>query len=189
MEKNQVRVPQLRVFQGVKKTYDASGKQNNPSQLLKLVHESREWANFKKYFNANRYLNVEVVGCINKNTGKSVKFDDITAELEELMTAPAKELTTDEKLAALSSQMDEMRKSGGKTDEDVQNAADAAYEKAENEAKSKIEEKDQVISEKDEEIEKLKAQLAEQGKANPVKDAPKENGNGNTQAKDGKKGE
>jgi hypothetical protein len=50
----------LRIYRGKQMSYDAQGNVQNENQLVKLVHDTKEWTNFMKNLISNGYLKVDV---------------------------------------------------------------------------------------------------------------------------------
>ena len=57
-------VVNLRVYRGIRMSYDENGNVQNENHLIKLQHDTKEFENFKKNIRANGYLKVVVESAV-----------------------------------------------------------------------------------------------------------------------------
>lgn len=118
-------VVKLRIFRGSQMSYDKNGNVQNENQLVTLIHDTVEWANYLKRLTSNQFLEVmvEKVFYCDKEKNKDGFFEDkisevdqetideIKQEVKEALKAPEKELTPQEKqIAELKAQVEALMK-------------------------------------------------------------------------------
>lgn len=121
-------VVKLRIFRGSQMSYDKNGNVQNENQLVTLIHDTVEWANYLKRLTSNQFLEVmvEKVFYCDKEKNKDGFFEDkisevdqetideIKQEVKDALKAPEKELTPQERrIAELEAKLEAFM--GGKT--------------------------------------------------------------------------
>lgn len=100
MSNNRKPIVHLRVFKGQKKLYDANGKLETPSQIVKLTYNTVEWKNFLNNL-AFTFGIVEVEKVLSDSGNGEYKLmdtpDEIKKEVEAVFKTPEKELTPEQK--------------------------------------------------------------------------------------------
>jgi hypothetical protein len=95
----------LRIFRGKKLSFNEDGSVQNENHIVKLYHNTLEWANFMKYLPQNGYVKVTVEKAVTPNGVEIAKteFEAIKAEVKAAYEAKAEvPLTEDQKrIAAL----------------------------------------------------------------------------------------
>jgi len=74
----------LRVYRGKQMSYDAQGNVQNENQLVKIIHDTKEWTNFMKNLIANGYLKVDVadVKLVEKKKDEDGFFRDTVSQYD-----------------------------------------------------------------------------------------------------------
>lgn len=142
-------VVKLRIFRGSQMSYDKNGNVQNENQLVTLIHDTVEWANYLKRLTSNQFLEVmvEKVFYCDKEKNKDGFFEDkisevdqetideIKQEVKEALKAPEKELTPQERrIAELEAKLEAFMGGKAKSEKKVEKTDDldelrAEYEK------------------------------------------------------------
>jgi hypothetical protein len=111
----------LRVYKGLKMSYDENGNVQNENQRVALTHDTAQWKNFVKSLRVNGFIRTEVenVSYVDSKKNSDGFFDDVVSDVPDTLVESIKaevaavyndvkpEMTPEQKeIASLKSQME-----------------------------------------------------------------------------------
>lgn len=128
----QKQIVHLRVYRGEDINYTSDGKIKNENQLVKITHNSVEWANFLRHLKSNRYGAVEVEKVLDGKDHEEVRdVSDIKKEVALAFSGAEKKVLTPEQqyIAELESKLKAIKEVKKDGREEELEAATEEYKK------------------------------------------------------------